>query len=213
MIFEKMDHIVFAGDSITDMGCSTSAGNNLGDGYVRTAMNMIYAFYPETPVRITNAGISGNTSRDLLARWDRDILDQNPDYVSICIGGNDVWRQFDMPAFPDIAVMLPEYESNLREMIRRTRNAVKKIFILSPYYMEPLTEDPMRAKMDDYRAICKKLADEYNCEYVDLQEMFDKYFAFHHSSSIAWDRIHPNGVGATLIAREFLKHCNFDYNH
>ena len=196
MIFEKMDHIVFAGDSITDMGCSTSAGNNLGDGYVRTAMNMIYAFYPETPVRITNAGISGNTSRDLLARWDRDILDQNPDYVSICIGGNDVWRQFDMPAFPDIAVMLPEYESNLREMIRRTRNAVKKIFILSPYYMEPLTEDPMRAKMD-----------------VDLQEMFDKYFAFHHSSSIAWDRIHPNGVGATLIAREFLKHCNFDYNH
>ena len=29
---------------------------------------------------------------------------------------------------------------------------------------------------------------------------------------IAWDRIHPNQVGATLMAREFLKHCDFDYS-
>ena len=26
------------------------------------------------------------------------------------------------------------------------------------------------------------------------------------------DRIHPNQVGATLMAREFLKKCEFDYN-
>jgi hypothetical protein len=43
--------------------------------------------------------------------------------------------------------------------------------------------------------------------------MFDRYFAHQHSCYIAWDRVHPNQIGATLIAREFLKHCGFDYNH
>lgn len=26
------------------------------------------------------------------------------------------------------------------------------------------------------------------------------------------DRLHPNQIGATLMAREFLKVCEFDYN-
>ena len=39
------------------------------------------------------------------------------------------------------------------------------------------------------------------------------YCKYRHSSYIAWDRIHPNQVGSTLMAREFLKYCDFDYNH
>ena len=27
------------------------------------------------------------------------------------------------------------------------------------------------------------------------------------------DRIHPNQIGATLMAKEFLKYCDFNYNH
>lgn len=217
MIFNKLDRIVFAGDSITDMGSTNPVGEglfeNLGRSYVHVIENLLYVFYPEIPVRITNSGISGNTSRDLLERWERDVLSLNPDYVSICIGVNDVWRQFDLPAFPDLAVKPQEYEKNVREMILRTKDRVKKIFILSPYYMEPNTADKMRARMDEYRKICKELSEKYGCEYVDLQEMFDRFFRHYHSSLIAWDRVHPNQIGATLIAREFLKHCDFDYNH
>lgn len=71
----------------------------------------------------------------------------------------------------------------------------------------------MRKRMDEYGAICKKLAEKYGCILVDLQQVFDKYFKYRHSNFIAWDRVHPNQVGATLIAMEFLKHCGFDYNH
>ena len=106
-----------------------------------------------------------------------------------------------------------EYEANLRKMIEMTLPKVKGMFILSPYYMEPNKNDPMRARMDDYGAVCKKLAGEYGCTFVDLQAMFDKYFKHRHSSFIAWDRIHPNQVGATVIAREFLSHCGFDPMH
>ena len=92
-----MDRIVFAGDSVTDMGRQHPLGeglfDNVGRSYVRILENMFAAFYPEVKLRITNAGISGNTSRDLLARFDEDVVSLKPDWVSVCIGVNDVWRQ------------------------------------------------------------------------------------------------------------------------
>ncbi len=211
MIFENNEHIVFAGDSVTDM--NKEQFENMGRGYVRVVDNMLAAYYPEKAIRVTNAGISGNTSRDLLNRFEKDVLKLNPDYVSICIGINDVWRQFDNPAGRIFAVEIDEYESNLEKMITSINKKVKKVFIMSPYYMEPNKQDLMRARMDEYGAVCKKLAEKYDCEFIDLQKMFNNYFKYKHSSFIAWDRVHPNLVGATLIAKEFLSHCGFDPLH
>ena len=57
------------------------------------------------------------------------------------------------------------------------------------------------------------LAEKYGCVFIDLQKLFADYCSIRHSSYLAWDRIHPNQVGATLVAREFLKHCGFDFAH
>ena len=217
LIFRNMDRIVFAGDSVTDMGSEQPGGEsfdeNLGRSYVRIIDNMLSTWYPEILVRVTNSGISGNTSRDLLERYQRDVIDLNPDWVSICIGINDVWRQFDSPAMADTHVMPEEYEANLEKMILAVKDSVKGIFLMTPYYMETNAEDGMRKRMDEYGAVCRKLAVKYGCVFIDLQETFNHYFRFRHSTYIAWDRIHPSLVGATIIAREFLKHCGFDYDH
>lgn len=211
-----MDRIVFAGDSVTDMNSTNPVGeglfDGLGFGYVRVVSNLLAACYPELTIRVTNSGISGNTSRDLLARYDRDVVALNPDWVSICIGINDVWRQFDSPAIPDGHVLPEEYERNVEEMILRVRGKVKGIFILSPYIMEPNREDMMRARMNEYVAICEKLAKKHGCTFVNLQKLYEDYCKIRHSSYIAWDRIHPNQIGATLMARAFLKECGFDFN-
>lgn len=217
MIFENYDRIVFAGDSVTDMGSAQPVGeglfDNTGRSYVRVIENMLSTYYPEIFIRVTNSGISGNTSKDLLARYDRDVIDLKPDWVSICIGINDVWRQFDSPPMRDTQVMPDEYEKNVEEMILKTKDKVKGIFILSPYIIEPNRQDWMRARMDEYTAICKKLAEKYNCTFVDFQKMYEDYCKYRHSSYIAWDRIHPNQIGATLMAKTFLEKCGFDYNH
>ena len=217
LIFRNMDRIVFAGDSVTDMGSEQPVGEsfdeNLGRSYVRIIDNMLSTWYPEILVRVTNSGISGNTSRDLLERYQRDVIDLNPDWVSICIGINDVWRQFDSSAMADTHVMPEEYEANLEKMILAVKDSVKGIFLMTPYYMETNAEDGMRKRMDEYGAVCRKLAVKYGCVFIDLQETFNHYFRFRHSTYIAWDRIHPSLVGATIIAREFLKHCGFDYDH
>lgn len=217
MIFQDMDRIVFAGDSVTDMDSAQPVGEglaeSLGRSYVRIVENMLSAYYPEVKIRVTNAGISGNTSRDLLARFDRDVVSLNPDWVSICIGINDVWRQFDCPAMADHHVMPDEYEKNVEKMILAVKDRVKGIFLLSPYYMEPNREDKMRARMDEYVEIMRRLSEKYNCTFVDFQQMYEDYCKIRHSCYIAWDRVHPNQVGATLMAREFLEKCGFDYHH
>ncbi len=216
MIFENMDRIVFAGDSVTDMGSQSPVGEglfeNLGHGYVRIIENLLSGCYPEVKLRITNSGVSGNTSLDLLARFDRDVVDLKPDWVSICIGINDVWRQFDCPAMVDRQVTPEDYERNVEAMILKVKGSVKGIFILSPYIIEPLKEDMMRARIDEYVAIAEKLAKKHDCVFVNFQKMYEDYCKIRHSSYIAWDRIHPNQVGSTLMAKEFLKFCDFEFN-
>lgn len=213
MIFKDKERIVFAGDSVTDMGSAQPVGEGPGDdigrSYVSVIENMLSVYYPELKIRVTNSGISGNTSRDLLNRFKRDVIDLNPDWVSICIGINDVWRQFDTPARFDIQVMPDEYEQNVEKMIVSVKDKVKGVFILSPYYIETNRSDMMRARMDEYVAICRKLSEKYKCIFVDFQKIYEDYCKIRHSSYIAWDRIHPNQIGATLMAMAFLEKTGF----
>ncbi len=216
MIFENNDRIVFAGDSVTDGGskCPVAEGvfDELGKGYVRIFESLMNVFYPEINLRVNNSGVSGNTSRDLLRRFEQDVTGLNPDWISICVGINDVWRQFDCPAITTWSPDTNEYRENMIKMIEMAKATAKKgVFILTPYYMEPNKNDPMRAKMDEYSQICRELAREYNCPLVDFQDMYDRYFKFQHSAFIAWDRVHPNQRGAMLMACEFLKYCGFEY--
>ena len=216
MIFKNNDRIVFAGDSVTDAGSVQPVGEGLfealGHGYVRVIENMLVAGYPELNIRITNSGVNGNTSRDLLKRFERDVVELNPQWVSICIGINDVWRQFDVPAIPEVQVEPCEYRENLEKMIQKISGKVKGVFILSPYYIEPNREDFMRKRMDEYGKICKELSEKYGCTFVDFQKLYEDFCEIRHSSCIAWDRVHPNQMGSTLMAKEFLKHCDFDFN-
>lgn len=215
MLFENGDRIIFAGDSVTDRGSTNPIGeglfDNLGFGYVRMVENLLAAWYPELNIRVTNAGISGNTSRSLLARFDRDVVAHQTEWLSICIGINDVWRQFDTPAMPNSAVFPEEYERNVEEMILRMKDKVKGIFLLSPYYIEANREDMMRHRMDEYVEICRRLAGKHGCIFVDFQEMFENYCKVQHSSKLAWDRVHPNQMGAMLMAKTFLKAAGFDF--
>ena len=217
MIFQDMDRIVFAGDSVTDMGSQNPVGEGLfdsiGHSYVRVIENLLAALYPEVHLRVTNSGISGDNSQMLLARWERDVRALDPQWVSICIGINDVWRQFDSPAIKEQTISPECYRENVRKMILTEKPHVKGIFLMTPYYMEPNASDFMRARMDEYGAICKKLAEEYGCIFIDLQAMFSKYCSVRHYSYLAWDRVHPNQIGATLIALEWLKHCELERLH
>ncbi len=214
MLFEKNDTILFIGDSISDYERARPVGEGLfnawGRSYVADAGSLLNCMYPELALRIVNMGIGGNQVRDLDARWETDVMERKPDWVSVLIGINDVWRQFDSPYMPETHVLPDVFEQTYEKLIRRTLPHVKGMILMSPYFMEPNKADPMRARMDEYGAIVKKLAEKYGCVFVDLQAGWDALFQHMHPCNIAWDRIHPNQVGCMYIAKQFLKAVGAD---
>ena len=208
MLFEKNDTVLFIGDSISDYDRARPVGEGLfnawGQSYVACAGALLGCMYPELGLRVINMGISGNQVRDLKDRWQTDVFDLKPDWVSVLIGINDVWRQFDSPQMPETHVSPEEFEQTYEELIRETLPRVKGMILMTPYYMETNTRDAMRARMDQYGAIVKELALKYDLTLVDLQAGWDRLFQHMHSTNIAWDRVHPNQTGCMYIAKQFL---------
>ena len=213
MLFDQNDKILFIGDSISDYERTRPVGEGLfnawGRSYVADVGSLLGCMYPEMHLRIVNMGISGNQCRDLEARWQTDVFDQNPDWVSVLIGINDVWRQFDSPEIKEQHVSPEDFRTCYERLIKSTLPRVKGMILMTPYFMEPNRDDPMRRRMDEYGAITKELAEKYHLTLVDLQAGWDKLFQHMHPMNIAWDRVHPNLIGCMYIAKQFLSAMGF----
>lgn len=209
MRIEPGSKLLFIGDSVTDCGRAQPVGEGLfgalGNGYVSYVDALLQATVPGERIRVVNMGTSGNTVRDLQARWQRDVLDQRPEWLSVMIGINDVWRQFDSWLRPEQAVPLQEYEQTLGKIVKAARPSVRGLVLMTPFYIEPLVADAMRARMDEYGAAVRRVAEANGALFVDTQAAFSAVLNDLHSSAIAWDRVHPNPNGHMVLARAFLK--------
>ena len=208
-LFESHTTLVMAGDSVTDVGRTRPIAENrkedLGRGYPAVVDALLTACRPDLQMRIINTGISGNTSRDLLERWDEDVLSHHPDYVSCMIGVNDIWRQFDNPHIPHRHVSFDSFMKNYEQMISRTMPQVKGMLVISCCYMEPNHEEPFRAMVDKYNAGAKELCDKSGAIYVDAMAEFDKGMKYNHPCFYTWDHVHPQLGGHMVIAKAFMK--------
>jgi lysophospholipase L1-like esterase len=216
MYLQKNDKLLMIGDSITDCGRSPAgegSSDALGKGYVAQVDALLAILYPELHIRVINKGKSGNTKRDLKARWQTDVLDLKPDWLTVMIGINDVWRQFDRPLMTKSHVYIEEYEQTLREFVEQTKPRVKGLVLMTPYYLEPNKANAMRAKMDIYGQVVKTIATEYATLFVDTQAAFDYLLQYMYSTDLSGDRIHPNQIGHMTIARAFLNVLGFTWDH
>ncbi|QMV44123.1 SGNH/GDSL hydrolase family protein [Cohnella cholangitidis] len=216
MLLQQGQKVLFIGDSITDCDRAKPAGEGLfgalGRGYVSLVDALLQAIYPDLGIRVVNTGISGNTVVDLEARWQEDVLDRKPDWLSIMIGTNDVWRQYDTPFIKEWHVYPDKYEATLRALVERTKPHVGKIVLMTPFYLESNEQDAMRRTMDEYGAIVKKIAEETGSLFVDTQAAFNVVLKDLYSATLAWDRVHPTQAGHAVLARAFLNKVGFDWN-
>jgi len=207
--------LVMIGDSITDAGRAKPVGEGLfeayGKGYVNLVEALLTVTYPKDRIRVANVGTSGNTVRDLKNRWQQDVIDLKPDWLSIMIGINDVWRQFDSPRQVEGHVYLEEYATTLEELVQRTFPSLKGLVMMTPYMIEPNKSDAMRAQMDRYGAVVKDIASRYNAIFVDTQAAFDAVTSHLHPMALAWDRVHPGTPGHMVIARAFLNAVGYEW--
>ncbi|MCT8137091.1 SGNH/GDSL hydrolase family protein [Anaerobacillus sp. CMMVII] len=216
MKLEKGQKLLFIGDSITDCDRGKPEGEGLfgalGKGYVSFVDALLQSVYPELGIRVVNKGISGNTVRKLKDRWQADVIEQNPDWLVIMIGINDVWRQYDTPFIKDWHVYIEEYEETLEKLIQETKPKVKGLVLMTPYYLESNEQDAMRQTMDQYGEVVKQLAEKYDCIFIDTQAAFNVVLKDLYSSTLAWDRVHPTATGHMVLARAFLREIGFDWD-
>jgi lysophospholipase L1-like esterase len=202
VIFEAGQRVVFIGDSITDCGRRDRAAP-YGDGYMSLVRAFVTAAHPELRLSWLNHGIGGDTVRDLKARWERDAIQARPDWLSVKIGINDIWRGFG--DHPEQAVPIDEYATTLRDLLRRAVDATGcRLILADPYLIEPDLDEPQRAQTDSYILVVRKLAAEFDAVHVPTQEAFDRVLASTSPQDWADDRVHPNLPGHAVIARAFL---------
>ena len=208
MIFGHGQRVVMIGDSITDCG-RRDAFAPYGNGYVALVHAFITARYPELDLTFENRGVGGDTVRHLEARWEEDAIALKPDWLSVKIGINDVWRTFGANAHE--AVPAREYEATLRRLLRRAVEETGcKLIVMEPYVIEKDPSDPQLVRTRELGGIARMIAGEFDAINVRTQDAFDA--VLQHSEPTAWahDRIHPNLAGHAVIARAFLNAVGFE---
>ncbi len=210
MKLEDQQTLLFIGDSITDCEHERPVGERegLGNGYVSLVNSLLAAKEPQTNIKVLNTGIGGNRVDHLETRWKTDALDLMPDWLSVMIGINDVWRQFDRPQQRD-QIDIGRYETIYRRLLEQARPQLTGLVLMSPYLLETNPDDPMRQRMDAYRKVVERLAPEFDAIYVDVQAAFDRYLEHRSTQSLCADRVHPNQSGHAIIANAFLQAIGF----
>lgn len=213
MKIEKHSRFLLIGDSITDTNRDPSGqptpwnpAIGLGRGYVNFLNALIENKHPGHAIRVINRGVSGNTIRDLRARWHEDVISLSPDWLSIFIGINDVWRHFDTPLNIERQVPLEAYTQIYEELLSHAQQSLslQGLILISPYVVEKNPEDPFRKKMAQYGEVVAQLASENNAIHIDSQSAIDRLLEHHHPTELAWDRIHLNPTGHMALALAIL---------
>ena len=190
--------VLFQGDSVTDAERDRNDFYGYGDGYVKYVIDELKDVYPE--VEFVNRGVSGDRTTELLERMDKDIIDLNPDIVTILIGVNDTLLRFEKndPTSPE--EFRDRYETILKAIKEKTNAKIVMIeaFLIYGMGKEEFRED-LNAKIDETRKLAVKYADKY----IPLNGLLAKALVGEDALEpveLSADGIHPAEAGKALIA-------------
>jgi acyl-CoA thioesterase I len=170
--------VIFLGDSLT-------AGRGLPADEAFPALVGKALRDEGRPVRVVNAGVSGDTTAGGLDRtaW---ILSQKPDVLVVGLGANDAFR----------GQPVDRIEANLHAIIARAKSAGARVLLLG--MRVPTNYGPEYG--DAFAAIYPRVA---KSEKVDLMPFLLEGVGGHAELNLE-DGIHPNQEGERKVAANVL---------
>ncbi len=196
--------VVFAGDSITD--ADRELAPPLGQGFVQRFVDLVHHRHPRLEPRWFNRGVGGDITRDLSARWERDVLALEPDWVVLMVGINDC---VGMASYP-LGEMLDRYRLELGQLCAAARAGGARLVLLDPFYVAT-PSGPWAASAEQlgilrrvvgYQAVVAELASRHRAVHVLTQRMVARQLAQRPPGALAPEPVHPNPSGHLLIALE-----------
>lgn len=211
-LLQGVKRIVMLGDSITEGGESRG-------GYVWLIRAYLKELYPSANIEVLNAGVSGHKSNDMLARYQKDVLDKKPDLITISVGVNDVWHaHYDFANNREIpdgnganGVKLDAYTQNVEAMIKQGKEAGAKIVLLSTTVIYEDSESKPNRAVASYNASLKRLARNHGQTFIDFQKPFHKLIGAYRETTgardnlLTTDGVHMNAAGNRVMAYTVLQ--------
>lgn len=168
------------------------------------------------PHVVLNRGVGGNTTRDALARLERDVLAVNPRLVVMQFGINDsavdVWQD---PPVTVPRVAREDYVANLRQLVHAVRRHGSAVVLMTTnrVYWGPIVRerygrppyDPTdpegfnRLWLDGYNTALREVAAAEHVPLVDLNQAY--HDAPNPREFLLPDWLHPGDAGHALVAR------------
>ncbi len=125
--------------------------------------------------QILNKGIAGNSTQNLLARIDKDVLAEQPDLVILMAGTNDMVNSRKMISYDEL-------EKNYRDILEKLKAKQITVVTMSPPPVDTgylflrhdrklYNEDPNQ-KLAVLNTLVKKLAKAQQAHFIDLHAVF-----------------------------------------
>ncbi len=190
-LVERPTTIVCLGDSVTGVYYHTGGYR----AYPEMLELATRKALPSSQVKVINAGISGHSTTEGLARLDRDVLAKKPDLVTISFGLNDMTR-----------VSEEQFRKNLDTLVARSREAKTAVVLCTPNTVITTGGRPIE-KLMRYCDIIRAAGRDLN---VPVCDQFASGEAFRQKDAWSWrltlsDEIHPNMDGHKLMAEELCR--------
>lgn len=199
----KTNNLLFIGDSITEGG-KREDPEEIGISYVRIIHDYLITTYPQKALNITNKGIGGNRITDLALRWQQDVIEPNPDYVSISIGINDVWRQLDRPEIEQVDVK--KFEHIYKELLTQVKEHTNaRIILMEPTIIEEDIQAQGNQMLKKYVKVVNEMANQFEAIIVPTHQAFVQYLENNNGYKLTTDGVHMNSAGNMLMATTWLK--------
>lgn len=193
--------IVFFGDSITESGRNHMDENDLGVGYVKIAAGKLRLLYPDTRFCFVNRGNGGERTAELVARVEKDVVAEKPDYVVLEVGINDVWCRFSRGEEVTPEVFRANYEK-LTDAILATG---AKLYLIQPYALKMGDKQRFRPFLNRFNDIIREIAREKNLTLIPVDEIFTGVTQDIDPAQFSTDGVHPTHRGCRYIADLLIK--------
>ncbi len=197
IIINKGDKIAFLGDSITQAGAKKG-------GYCALVIEALNG--KGLKVTPKYAGISGHKSNQMLARLDKDVLDHNPNWMTLSCGVNDVWHRKN-------GVPLDEYKKNITQIVDKAQAKGVKVIILTSTMIKEDAGNDLNKKLADYNDFLRELAKEKKCVLADLNKLMQETIKTvpknDKGNTVTSDGVHMNKLGNIMMAVGILKAVGF----
>ena len=220
--FRDGDTVVFLGDSITH-----------GGRYHQFVTDFYRTRFPDAKIRFVNSGIGGDSASGAQRRLKEDVAEYDPTVVAIHFGMNDIDREaYTAETSPGLlrrrADAQERYRQNLSDLVGKVKAAAPGASLV---YLTPTAYDDTAqptnippgatgwatvnqigcneglAQMAGHVLAKAKADGAFAVDWFSpLSNFLDRHRRTDpHFMVTAWDRVHPNDVGHSVMAWKFLE--------